>query len=166
VTGIAVGAPNGSPETPPDAALSLRVFPEDGALVWEATNEGTDGVRLWQQGNSWGWPMPRLYLDPEPDSTAPHRLTPAARVWTRNFPASVDLAPQESARYVLRAGDFDPEMLDAVQGLWHEPLRVRGELRCEPSPEAVEHGVWCGTLRGEEQELSPPHAWLDPASEP
>lgn len=150
----------------PDAELSLRVYAEDGTLVWEATNAGTAGVRLWEQRNSWGWPMPRLYVDSEPGSTAPHRLYPAPRVWTRNFPSSVELAPQESARYVLRAGDFDPESLDPVQQLWQQPLWVQGELRCEPSAEAVEHGVWCGTLRGQEQELSPPHGWLQPAPAP
>jgi hypothetical protein len=143
-----------------DGELSLRVYPDDDALVWEATNAGKRNVRLWQQGNSWGWPMPRLHIDPEGDGNAPHTLYPAARVWTRNFPASVELAPQESTRYLLRAGDFDPEGLAAVQPLWQETLWAQGELHCDPSPEAVEYGVWSGTLRGEKQELSPPHAWL------
>jgi hypothetical protein len=147
----------------PDADLSLRVFPEEEALVVEVTNAGAAGVRLWEHGNSWGWSMPRLYLSPEPGSAAPLCLSPAARIWTRNFPSSVELAPQESARYVLRAGDFDPETLKPAQQLSEQPVWVQGELRCEPSPEAVEYGVWCGTVRGEEQELSPPHPWLRPA---
>jgi len=161
-----VGEPNGSPATPANAKLSLRVYPEDDTLVWEAINEGSDSVRLWEQGNSWGWPMPRLYVASEPESSEPHRLDPAARIWTRNFPSSVELAPHESARYVLRATDFDPESLTAVQDLAKKPLWVHGELRCEPSAEAVEHSVWCGTLRGHEQELTPPHEWLYPAPEP
>jgi hypothetical protein len=155
------GPPNGSPA--PDAQLSLRVYPEDETLVWEATNEGSAALRLWEQGNSWGWPMPRLYVDSEPDGTAPHLLTPAARIWTRNFPSSVEVAPGGSTRYVLGAGDFDPDALAAVQPLAHQPLWVEGELRCEPSPEAAEHGVWCGTVRGQKQELAPPHGWLHPA---
>ena len=135
------------------AELSLRVYPEDDTLVWEVTNTGADSVRLWQQGNSWGWSMPRL-------SVGTHVLRPAARVWTRNFPANTELAPQESARYALRAGDFDPGTLEPLQSLSDQPLRVTPELHCEPTPEAAEYGVWCGTLRGEEQELSPPHPWL------
>lgn len=164
--GRVVGVPNGSPAMPADAELSLRVYPEEETLVLEVTNAGAAGVRLWEQGNSWGWPMPRLYLSPEPGGTAPHCLAPAARLWTRNFPSSVEVAPQESARYELRAGDFDPEALKAVRHLWEQPLWVQGELRCEPSAEAAEYGVWCGALRGQEQELPPPHAWLRPAPEP
>jgi hypothetical protein len=155
-----VSEPNGSPATPPDAELSLEVHPEEDALVWAVTNTGAAEVRLWAQGNSWGWPMPRLALATEPGIAAPHSLAPAPRLWTRNFPSTVELAPEESARYVMRAGDFDPQTLEAVQDFSDQPLWVQAELRCEPSPEAVEHGVWCGALRGPEQELSPPHAWL------
>ena len=154
---------NGSPPPPPDAELTLRVFPQDDALVWEVTNAGTENVRLWEQSNSWGWPMPRLHVSPA-DGSEQHRLDPAPRLWTRNFPSSMELAPQESARYELRAGDFDPDTVAPVRQLAGAPLRVRGELQCEPSAEAVEHGVWIGTLRGQEQELSPPHEWLQPES--
>ncbi len=147
---------NGAPAPPPDAELSLRVFAENGALVWELTNRGDTSVRLWQQSNSWGWPMPRLHVEPD------HELRPAARLWTRNFPSSVEVTPQKSARYALRAGDFDPETLEPLRDRWQEPLQVQPELRCDPSAEAVEHGVWVGTLRGQQQELSPPHAWLRP----
>ena len=37
------------------------------------------------------------------------RLLPRKRIWTRNFPSSLELEPQSSARYVLTAADFDPE---------------------------------------------------------
>jgi hypothetical protein len=141
--------------------LSLRVYVEDDSLVLEATNAGNAEVRLWQQSNSWGWPMPRVYVDA--GGAEPHCLSPAPRVWTRNFPSSVELAPGESARYVLRAGDLDPATLEPVHHLWQEPLWVRGELRCTPSPEAGEYGVWCGTVRGPRAELPPPHEWLRPA---
>ena len=130
-------AVNGSPETPPDAALSLRVFPEDGALVWEATNEGTDSVRLWQQGNSWGWPMPRLYLDPEPDSTAPHRLTPpraSGRATSRRHgarPAGVRALRAAGRRFRSRdAGRRAGSLATATSGAGGVALRaVAGSRR-------------------------------------
>jgi hypothetical protein len=152
---------NGSPAPPPAADLSLQVRAEDDALVWEVTNAGATLVRLWEQSNSWGWEMPRLHLGSEPGGAASHCLRPAARLWTRNFPSSAEVAPGESLRYEMRAGDFDPETLEPVRQLSGQPVRVQAELRCEPSAEAVEYGVWYGTLRGPIQELAPPHPWLE-----
>lgn len=158
MTDRTVGAPDGAPATPPAAELSLRVLAEDDSLVWEVTNAREEPVRLWEQSNSWGWPMPRLHVDA--GGPEPHLVQPAQRLWTRNFPSSVELAPQESARYVLRGEDFDADGLEPLFGLRDRPLRVRAELRCEPSPEAVEHEVWCGRLLGRWQELAPPQDWL------
>lgn len=156
----------GSPAPREDAKLSLRVFSDGDALVWDAVNAGERSVRLWRQNNSWGWSMPQLYVAPEAGSATPVHLVPAAKIWTRNTPGSVEVAPQESARYVLRARDFDPAALSAVRDLWQRPVWVRGVLVCEPSAQAFEHGVWVGTLRGAEQELSPPHLWIHPPPEP
>jgi hypothetical protein len=160
-----VDTTNGLAAAREDAKLSLRVFPDGDALVWEAVNAGENSVRLWRQTNSWGWSMPQLFVAPEAGSATPLRLAPAAKIWTRNTPGSVEVAPHESARYVLRAADFDPAALSGVQELWQRPVWVRGVLVCEPSAQAVEHGVWVGTLRGAEQELSPPHSWMRPPPE-
>jgi hypothetical protein len=149
-----------------DAKLSLCVFPAGDTLVWEVVNAGEHSVRLWRQTNSWGWSMPQLFVAPEAGSATPLHLAPAAKIWTRNTPGSVELAPHESARYEVRAGDFDPTTLSAVRDFSQRPVWVRGVLVCEPSAQAVEHGVWVGTLRGAEQELSPPHAWMRPTPEP
>jgi len=139
------------------AELSLQIRPEDDTFVWEVTNTGSTSVRLWEQSNSWGWPMPRLVIDDA------HVLSPAPRLWTRNFPSHVELAAGESTRYELRAEDFDPATLKPLRELADQPLWVQGELTCEPSAEADEYDVWTGTLRTEKQELQPPHAWLRPA---
>ena len=150
---MTVGAPNGSPSPPPDATLELRVFAEGDAVVLEARNAGDQPVRLWRQTNSWGWSMPRL-------SVGDALLKPVEKIWTRNVPDAAELAPGESARYALRAGDFDPDALAAVRDLRDRPLRVQGCLVSEPSAQAVEHRVWCGTVRSAEQDLAPPHRWM------
>ena len=40
------------------------------------------------------------------------------------------------------------------------PVWVRAELRCDPTPEAAEHGVWCGSVASDLTRLEPPHGWL------
>jgi hypothetical protein len=142
------------------ANLQLSIDVQGPRLVLTVSNVGSTEVALWKQENSWGWPMPRVHVRTTPDGDPAFTLRPADRVWTGNLPTFHRLAPAGSVRYELRAVDLADEGLNAARWLSGQPLWVQGELRCDPSAEAAEFGVWCGGLLSDIRRLDPPHAWL------
>lgn len=148
------------------ANLELSVDGRGPRLVLEVRNVGGTEVRLWEQENSWGWPMPRVHVRATPHADPALTLRPADRVWTGNLPTALRLAPAESSRYELRADDLDRAALRQLRPFRERTLWVQGELRSEPSAEAAEYGVWCGMLLTPVTQLDPPHHWMGPSSEP
>jgi hypothetical protein len=151
--------------SPADTGLQLRLDVDEAVVILRATNTGHDSVALWEQDNSWGWPMPRLHV--WPTSAPDTRLTihTAGRVWTANLPTFERLRPGQSMNFVLRSQDLDLAVLGPWPGITEQPLLLQGELCCDPSPDAAEYGVWCGVLRSPIRQFDPPHRWLPTPSE-
>ncbi len=161
-------APPCSPAMTENIKLALLI--EDDMLRIEVANNSHLPQRFWQQDNSWGWEMPRIQVmqlsrvDSESTgSTSTEsavQLRPALRLWTRNFPAFIELRRGESTSYSLGATDFLADDLNQALALADQPLMVSAALIGTASTEQETHAVWCGALSSEPVRSEPPHRWL------
>jgi hypothetical protein len=142
------------------AGLVLYLGVREAALALDVLNVGVTPLTIWEQSNSWGWPMPTVEVLTGADAAEGRLLRPAPRRWTRDGPSTRLLEPSSCASYRLEAGDLDAEDLHAVESQRGGPLWARAQLLCEPSPEAAAHGVWTGRLRSPVTRLDPPHPWM------
>ena len=144
--------------TSTQVALTLRLLVDAVELVVE--NSGPGPLRVWDRENSWGWRSLELEVSPDADGDW-IRLVPRERIWTRNLPVAVEIAPGGRHSFVVRGGsDSEWDAVERVRHLRDERMRVRGSLRIPPSAEAEEHRVFVGEVTSPVYVSDPPHGWL------
>lgn len=146
------------PGNEPGLVVSVAADADGLALVVQ--NRGETIVTLWEQHNSWGWSMPAFEIHDDPTADPVVTLRPGPRRWTRNFPSTISLAADSSMRIAVGSRDLAADSTTALAGLQDTTVWARGRLTVEPSPEAAELGVWCGSVVSELTRLDPPQEWL------
>ena len=127
-------------------AVDIERAPTAGAGWVVLINEGTDDVRVWQIGNTWGDEALSFVVS---DGGSAVRVEREPQVYTRNLPESVELKP--GARYRMP--------FDLLDGTWEfeaitrarpsQSIEVAAVYDVPPSPEAVVHQVWTGRISSE-----------------
>jgi hypothetical protein len=126
-----------------NVSLHLRLAGARPAGLAEVHNDGPETVRLWRRGNSWGDTALRF------EATGPVvvRVVRRALVYTRDVPATVELAAGESDAWEFDLGDgtWQAEAGADVPDLTGAHLQAVYEIG--PSAEARDQQAWTGTVR-------------------
>jgi hypothetical protein len=141
-------------------SLALALDVADGRLVASLTNRGDRPVRVWERTNSWGWAIFSLTVHASGSASRAFTLRPASRVWTRNGPSFVEIAPGESHAFGLAPSEEQWEGITAAESLRDQPLEVVATLKVPDSTEAREFDVFIGSVESAPLLVQPPHRWL------
>jgi hypothetical protein len=130
---------------PLSLAVELRpAAPPAGAAV--LTNEGSEPIRVWRQGNEWGdGALAFVVRRDGGDET----LTRKPQVYTRNVPSPAEIPPGGEHRIEFDVGDGEWEPDDVVQRLADGAGQLAAVYEIAPTPESDEQQVWTGRVRSE-----------------
>jgi hypothetical protein len=127
---------------PLSLALDLRPagLPAGAAVL---TNQGSDSVRVWRQGNEWGDGALAFVVRGDGDA----KLTRKPQFYTRNVPSAVEIPAGGEHRIEFDVGDGEWEPADVVQRLGEGGAQLAAVYEIAPTPESVEQQVWTGRVQ-------------------
>jgi hypothetical protein len=122
-------------------------------------NPSSQGLKVWEFGNSWGWFSITVHLKIGLNKTD-YTIKRVEREWTRNFPSS----------FIIPAGGEHLLELDLLDGWWdfgeeisqfkNKPVSVSVKYKVDPTPESTQFGVFVGEAQSDWVSSVPPHKWL------
>jgi hypothetical protein len=122
-------------------------------------NPSSQGLRVWEFENSWGWFSTTVYLKDQLTERE-KVIRRAEREWTRNFPSS----------FIIPAGGERLLRLNLLDGWWelgeeilqfkNKPVSVNVKYKVDPTPESSKFGVFVGEALSNWVPSIPPHRWL------
>jgi hypothetical protein len=123
-------------------------------------NNGSQTLRVWEFGNSWGWNILSLIIK-KPDSREQYILTRLKTIgWTVNAPTFVSIEPNNKFETLLYQGSKWWEFDQDLSALKNQPFMVKAVLEIPETPEAKEFGIFVGRVESEWVQSEPPHNWL------